>query len=415
MCGQYWVSKCGVQAKAGQAAQAGRLSGARDKDMRSLAASLARTAHRRGALLMARSAEYNLGEYDFPRGWFVVANSSDVTTTPLNLRYFGEDVVIFRDGAGKAAMLEAYCPHMGTHFGKSKASYVVASGQHVDAHGIRCPFHGWRFGADGKCNDIPYFDGPIPEKARVRSWIIEERYGIVFCWNDPEGKEPDFALPDYPEWDDPAWVRWNGLVSLGDLPCHPIEVFDNNSDQAHLYYAHGGRVRCYENEIDGHVYRQRVSILGERRGGEDTFGAEPRVSTINGYVGPGLNAARFLEVGGAQLIAATPVEDGTAKLWQCAMVKRQPGMSEEEAQAMLAAFNNNMVEGLAIQDGEIWANKRPALQILQLPTDGPFRQARVWYSQFFNPRAKAADILARVEGLHTVRGIPAFEMPKIIA
>ena len=68
------------------------------------------------------------------------------------------------------AMLEAYCPHMGTHLGRSQASYVVESGQHVDGEGIRCPFHGWRFGADGRCDDIPYFDGPIPEKARVRSW-----------------------------------------------------------------------------------------------------------------------------------------------------------------------------------------------------------------------------------------------------
>lgn len=362
---------------------------------------------------MATSADYDLGEYAFPRGWFVVADSAQITRKPCNARYFGQEVVIFRGESGRVAMLEAYCPHMGTHLGRNSTSHIVTSGRHVDGEGIRCPFHGWRFGADGRCDDIPYFDGPIPPAARVRSWTVEERYGIVFCWNDPEGAAPDFALPEFPEWDDPAWLRWKGLDHLADLPCHPIEIFDNNSDYAHLLHLHGGRVRSYENEIDGCFYRQRESMVGVAEGVGDSFKVagerEPRLTTINSYVGPGMNAARFIEAHGAQLIATTPIDDGSARLWQCAMIRRPPGVSEAEADQALTHFNQNMIKGLGHEDGEIWANKRPALQILQLPTDGPFRQARTWYSQFFNPRAKSAEILARVEGLHRVRGVPAFE------
>jgi hypothetical protein len=36
--------------------------------------------------------------------------------------------------------------------------------------GIRCPYHAWRFGPDGKCDDIPYHSGPIPAAACVKSW-----------------------------------------------------------------------------------------------------------------------------------------------------------------------------------------------------------------------------------------------------
>lgn len=43
---------------------------------------------------MATSADYNLGEFTFPRGWFVVADAAAIGDTPLNTRYFGEDVVI---------------------------------------------------------------------------------------------------------------------------------------------------------------------------------------------------------------------------------------------------------------------------------------------------------------------------------
>ena len=357
---------------------------------------------------MARSADYGLGEFAFPRGWFAVASSSEISKKPLNARYFGEDGVIFRGDSGRVVMLEAYCPHMGTHLGRSRTSYIIESGRHVEGDAIRCPFHGWRFGADGRCDDIPYFDGPIPEQARLRSWTVEERYGIVFCWNDPEGLAPDFDLPDYPEWDDPQWMRWSGLQHLADLPCHPIEIFDNNSDYAHLTYTHGGQVRSYENEVDGHLYRQRESMIGLAEGIGDSFGDEKRLSTVNAYHGPGLNAARFLEANAAQLIAATPIEDGSARLWQCSMLQRPPGVSDERAQEIFANFNANMAQGLGEDDGEIWANKRAAIQIMQLPTDGPFRQARVWYSQFFNPRSKAEQILERVTGLHCVRGVPAF-------
>jgi 3-ketosteroid 9alpha-monooxygenase subunit A len=357
---------------------------------------------------MARSADYNLGDYAFPRGWFAVASSSDIGRKPVNARYFGEDVVIFRGESGRVAMLEAYCPHMGAHLGKSRTTYVIESGRQIEGDAIRCPFHGWRFGPGGKCDDIPYFDGPIPEQARLRSWPVQERYGIVFCWNDPEGQDPDFDLPDFPEWDEPDCLRWTGLQHLGDLPCHPIEIFDNNSDYAHLTYTHGGVVRSYENEVDGHLYRQRESMVGVAQGIGDSFGDEKRVSTVNAYHGPGLNAARFLEANAAQLIAATPIEDGSARLWQCAMIKRPPGVSDEQAQEIYVNFNANMAQGLGEDDGEIWANKRAAIQIMQLPTDGPFRQARVWYSQFFNPRSKAGEILERVKGLHVVRGVPAF-------
>jgi 3-ketosteroid 9alpha-monooxygenase subunit A len=35
---------------------------------------------------MAKTADYGLGEHTFPRGWFMVATSEEVTTTPLAVR-----------------------------------------------------------------------------------------------------------------------------------------------------------------------------------------------------------------------------------------------------------------------------------------------------------------------------------------
>jgi 3-ketosteroid 9alpha-monooxygenase subunit A len=366
---------------------------------------------------MAGSADYKLGEFDFPRGWFVVADSADITAKPTSARFFGQDVVLYRGEDGTVAMLEAYCAHMGTHLAKSTHSHTVTSGHHVEGDSIRCPFHGWRYGPDGKCNDIPYFGGQIPRLAKVRSWPVQERWGIVFCWNDPEGLDPDFDLPELVEWDDPEWIRWTGLDHLGDLPCHPIEVFDNNSDAAHLQYLHGGQVRFYENEVDGHFYRQRESLAASAAAYSAdavgaTIGDEVRVSTINSYVGPGINFATFLDLDAREIIATTPVDDGVARLWQCAMVKRPDGMTDEQASDHLRNVNAAFSYGLGSQDGEIWTHKRAATKVMQMPTDGPFKVGRTWYSQFFNPRQRAAEIIQPVTGLHYVRGIPGFaDMP----
>lgn len=351
---------------------------------------------------MAKSAEYQLGEYAFPRGWFAVANTHEVVRKPLSVRYFGQDLVLYRGESGRVVMLDAYCPHMGTHFGSAPNSATTLSDRFMEGDNIRCPFHGWRFGADGVCNHIPYHSGPIPPSAKVKSWPVEERYGIVFAWHDPENETPDFALPDFPEWDDQDVVKGDGLEYLCDLN-HPIEIFDNMSDVAHLNHLHGTKVLAYENEVDGHILYQREAA--QNVGEEGLIG--PRLTTISGYVGPGIAFGQFIELKARQIICATPIEDGTCRLWQTAMVKPPPGMTGDAARHYRDALSRQLGGGL-LRDAEVWRKKRAAIQIMQLPSDGPFRQSRVWYSQFFNPRAKAPGIVARVCGRHYAKGMPPF-------
>ncbi|HXQ45858.1 MAG TPA: hypothetical protein VN806_04530, partial [Caulobacteraceae bacterium] len=50
------------------------------------------------------------GEY-MRRFWQPVARSVDATTRPRKVRLLGEDLILFRDGAGKPGLLYPRCMH----------------------------------------------------------------------------------------------------------------------------------------------------------------------------------------------------------------------------------------------------------------------------------------------------------------
>ena len=54
------------------------------------------------------------------RYWHPVGLVGDATNTPKKVRALGEDLVLFRDGAGRAGLLHARCRHRGTtlYYGK---------------------------------------------------------------------------------------------------------------------------------------------------------------------------------------------------------------------------------------------------------------------------------------------------------
>lgn len=91
------------------------------------------------------------------------------------------------------------CPHRGV---------PLTLGFH-DEEGIVCPYHGLRFGEDGRCNRIPSSpDQPVPAKLNLTSFAVEERYGLIWTCTafDPENPMP---LPVMPHWHDDGFQQIN--------------------------------------------------------------------------------------------------------------------------------------------------------------------------------------------------------------
>ena len=342
---------------------------------------------------MATTAEYDLGPFTFPRGWFMIADAEEVGEAVLPLRFFSNEFALYRGKSGQLVLLDAICPHMGTNIARNTTSYVVLDGQ-IEGDSVRCPYHGWRYGPDGKCNDIPYHDGPIPARACLKSWQVEERYGCVWMWHDPEGGEPDYDIPAMPEWDDPGWVRWS-IDQMGELDSHPQEVLDNMADSPHLGPIHGSTLEYFENEIRDHVVVQRQG------GGHKTLAADNTLlETDTFYTGPGILVSRLTGFYDALLlIAHTPVHDGRIKVWHGLQVKSEHEQATKEEQTQAREFQESSRLAF-LQDFEVWASKAPVLQIMQIKSDGPFSKVREWYRQFYNPREEIAACQANANGVY---------------
>ena len=96
-----------------------------------------------------------------PNGWFQVAYEDELTPgSVVPLKYFGKDLVLFRTESGEIGLLDAFCPHLGAHLGH---------GGKVKGENLECPFHAWQFGANGKCNAVPYAKH-MPRKADIGTW-----------------------------------------------------------------------------------------------------------------------------------------------------------------------------------------------------------------------------------------------------
>ncbi|AZI38119.1 (2Fe-2S)-binding protein [Caenibius tardaugens NBRC 16725] len=349
---------------------------------------------------MTRSRDYRLGTHDFPRGWFMVADASTLEYgKPQAVRFFGRELVLYRGAeSGKPILIDAYCPHMGTHLARNSTSYVVRDGKQIEGDTIRCPYHAWRFNAEGRCIDIPYARGAkIPSAARIKSWRVVEQWGAVFVWHDPDDEGPDWDLPVLAAWDDPAWVRWR-FDDFGVLDRHPVEIIDNMADIAHQEPIHGQTVRYFELEIDGHRAIHREGGVSRT-----SLTADDTILCIDAvYHGPGLLLTEMLgRYPSYFLIAHTPVDDGSIRVWHALIVKSPHERATDEDVAMAHAFQEQSRLAFS-QDFEVWTHKRPALTILQILHDGPYDKLRTWYSQFYNSRRHTD----RARAAYNVRGMP---------
>jgi phenylpropionate dioxygenase-like ring-hydroxylating dioxygenase large terminal subunit len=303
--------------------------------------------------------------FPLPNGWFQVAYSDEVAPGELRpLRYFGTDLVLFRGEDGQAHVLDAYCPHMGANLG---------CGGKVDGDHLRCPFHAWAFDGDGNCVEIPYAKR-IPQRAKLRSWRVDEKNGLIMVHYHKQGKPPTFELPDVPEYASEDWTDYYRREFT--VRSRNQELAENCVDPAHFKYVHRtAEIPEAEAEVDGHLFK--VKLKYPIAAGDAMQHGDIQIVAY----GMGFGVTRFSGIVDTTLvISGTPIDDERVHQRFSFMVKKldDPKATEGLGKAFVSEISRQFAEDLPI-----WENKVFLERPLLCDGDGPIAMLRRWGQQFY--------------------------------
>lgn len=329
--------------------------------------------------------ETRLMEERYARGWHCLGLAAQYRDGKAHrLEVFGTRLVAFQGEDGELHVLDGYCPHMGADL----------SGGCVKGNSVVCPFHAWSWGPDGVCDDIPYAKR-IPPKARIKSWPVLEENHLLFVWNDPEGNPPiaEQRIPRIEACFDAEWSAWEVQEMKIETNCR--ELVDNVADKAHFGPVHGAQPQVFTNVFEGHVAAQIM------RAGSKRLAADTELTTVATYYGP---AYQITEMTGAMdghqiqsilLNCHVPLDMNSFTLRYGVLVKKIPGLSDEQNQAVAKAYVKQAQDAF-YEDVAIWHNKIRVDTPVLCGGDGPVYQLRQWYQQFYTDvAALPADVAER--------------------
>ena len=301
----------------------------------------------------------------YPNGWFVIAFSDELPAGGVQpIRYFSQDMVLFRTESGEPVVLDAHCPHMGAHLGYDSV---------VKGDCIECPFHAWLFGPDGTCTEIPYED-EVPRKAKLRRWPTRERNGMIFIWHHRQGAAPSWEIPVIADHERDGWTGWTHARM--DIKTHPKEIIENIVDKQHFPRVHRTETIHFENVFQQHVAVQKnKGIAYPQPGLRDEFDLEAT------YYGPAYQITEMAGVLRSRLVNChTPIEPKLLHLrfGVCLQDTGDRSRNEKFAQMYIDNLRNGFLEDVAIWEHKVY-RKAPLLT----RNDGPIGKVRRWYGQFY--------------------------------
>ena len=169
----------------------------------------------------------------FRRYWQPVGLAPAPGDRPRPVRLLGEDLVLFRDGHGRAGLLDAHCCHRGTSLEYGR----------VERDGIRCCYHGWLFDVEGRCLEQPCEPADSTYKDRVFQPVYpcREYGGLVFAYMGPPDREPVLPHYDLVESGDGVVIADGTSYGLGGgeiLDCNWLQIYENVMDPFHVAVLH---------------------------------------------------------------------------------------------------------------------------------------------------------------------------------
>lgn len=198
----------------------------------------------------------------FGRTWWIAAREQELPRPGdyMVRDELGSSILLVRDERGRVNAFDNSCRHRGSRL-------LDGSGRVQD---IRCPYHGWRYGLDGRCSHIPAAEGlrgRLPPERGLHAVRCAVWGGFVWvCPHDDTAPLEDF-LGEVT--DDLAPYRLDEFEpiqhAVWDLPCNWKALVENVTDFYHVPFVHQNTIAAHVPEPPdirsfGDHTRQRLEI-----------------------------------------------------------------------------------------------------------------------------------------------------------
>lgn len=170
--------------------------------------------------------------------WYVAGLSKEFPQgKPVGHTIVGLPIVLWRSKSGKVVAFDGRCCHK---------RMPLADGRILDDDTLECAYHGLCYDTEGKCVRIPSQpDGPIPSRAKLKSYPIIEQDGMVWIWTGDAENMARIQPPRIPEMASEEWE------SIGSDPIYMkanyLLIVENLLDITHFYPLHDGNIGDAEN------------------------------------------------------------------------------------------------------------------------------------------------------------------------
>jgi phenylpropionate dioxygenase-like ring-hydroxylating dioxygenase large terminal subunit len=285
--------------------------------------------------------------------WHPVASCAQLALgRPIGVRLLGEDIVVWRAGQQPCAWQDL-CVHRGTRLSLGR----------IDGCTLQCPYHGWVYDTDGRCVRIPALEGKPPAKARVRTFLALERYGLVWVSLGAPAQDP----PPFPEWHQDGFRKL--LCGPYAVAASGPRIVENFLDVAHFAFVHAGILGTPERpEISDHeatIGNEGVLATGVRVWQPDPYGTGQgdwvsytyrALRPFTAYLMKESEGPRF-----SILLSVTPHEPARSTAWMWMAMN----YGHDLAEADLIAWQDRIFA----QDRPILESQRPELLPLDLAAE----------------------------------------------
>ena len=320
--------------------------------------------------------------------WYPAVESGKLEGAPLKRRMLGQDFVLWRDEDGQAHCLSNTCCHRGGSLGDGV----------VEDSCVQCPYHGWRFNGEGQCVRVPSIGMKArpPGRARVDSYPVTERYGLVFCFlGDLDDSERPPIL-EIPEWGQEGWqptlqyfeweVEYRRAVENGIDPAHNEFVHDTHGMKGEDENYRVSDLDIRETDWGTGFYNEVYAPpLPERRMRESSKVTENSTITVGtGHHGPAsvwthINPSPVMKI--YQYLYRVPIDEVLTGLY---MVTMRNFMQDEAHDETIMKRN----EYVAFQDRDILLLLHPKLaprtsaKDMLMPSDYAVGRYRQWLAEW---------------------------------